>query len=692
MEQSIGTHASWNDTFVRFIKNFKDKSQVLKYQKSLSKMVYDNSKSLIVDFEDLLLFDHEISTILIERPDEVLFQFNLAVKESLYSVNSEYTESIKNDIQVRIRSLPDQVPLRDVSSKNLHRLISVEGLVVRTSELKPLATKAAFSCFKCGEINIVPQITPILVKPSTCITPDCTETKNFVFNEKESSYQDYQLIRIQELPEELPPGQLPQSSDVHLTSEMVNIARPGDRLNLTGVVRIDQPESRGNEVSSIFRSKIEGNYIDVESKGPEDIELTKDEEEIITDFSKDPDAYEKLIQSVAPNIQGLDLQKEAVLLMLIGSPSKTTEDGSSTRGDINVLFIGDPGTAKSELLKYASRLAPRGLYASGKGSTAAGLTAAVVRERTGMMMLEAGTVVLADKGIACIDEFDKMRNEDRTALHEAMEQQTVSIAKGGINATLNARTAILAAANPEFGSYDKYKTFKDQTNISTPLLTRFDLIFVIRDTPNIPRDEKLAKHILDIYETGKTKDDVPLGFDLLKKYISYAKNITPKISPEAKKLIQDYYVKTRQSPAKDDEGNPGIPITPRALEGMVRLASARARALFRDIVTEEDAEFARNLVKKMYESVGTDPETGEVDFGIMYGKPVSERSKLETSLSMFEELEKESTKNLVDKDEFIQKLIDTGKFTSTEARKYFKNMSDSGQIYNVQDNLYRKVN
>ena len=272
MEQSIGTHASWNDTFVRFIKNFKDKSHVLKYQESLSKMVYHNSKSLIVDFEDLLLFDHKISTILIERPDEVLYQFNLAVEESLYSVNSEYTESIKNDIQVRIRSLPDQVPLRDISSKNLHRLISVEGLVVRTSELKPLATTAAFSCSKCGGLNTVPQITPILVKPSTCIAPDCTETKNFVFNEKESSYQDYQLIRIQELPEELPPGQLPQSSDVHLTSEMVNIARPGDRLNLTGVVRIDQPESRGNEVSSIFRSKIEGNYIDVESKGPEDIE------------------------------------------------------------------------------------------------------------------------------------------------------------------------------------------------------------------------------------------------------------------------------------------------------------------------------------------------------------------------------------------------------------------------------------
>ena len=692
MAQSTKTYGASKDDLVDFIKNYKDKSKKSKYHAALSKMVYENSKSLVIDYADLLLYNSNLASALLDNPDDILKLFNMATYDSLATIRKDYANSIKDEVQVRIKSITDQVPLRDISSKNLHRLISVEGLVVRTSELKPLATTAAFSCTKCGTTNSVQQVTPLLVKPSTCISADCNETKNFVFNEKESVYQDYQLIRIQELPEELPPGQLPQSSDVHLTGDMVNIARPGDRLTLTGVVRIDQPESRGNEASSIFRSKIEGNYIDVESKGPEDIELTKDEEDIILDFSKDSDAYIKLIQSVAPNIQGLDKQKEAVLLMLIGAPNQTTEDGSSIRGDINILFVGDPGTAKSELLKYASRLAPRGLYASGKGSTAAGLTAAVVRERSGMMMLEAGTVVLADKGIACIDEFDKMRNEDRTALHEAMEQQTVSIAKGGINATLNARTAVLAAANPELGRYDNYKTFNDQINIDTPLLTRFDLIFAIKDTPNVPKDERLAKHILDIHETGKITVDVPLEFELLKKYISYAKNFIPQLSPEAKKLIQDYYVKTRQSPAKDEEGNQGIPITPRALEGMVRLAKARARALFRDIATEEDAEYARNLVRAMYESVGTDPETGEVDFGIMYGKPVSERSKLETSMSIFEELEKESNKNLVDKDEFIQKLIDTGKFTSTEARKYFKNMSDSGQIYNVQDNLYRKVN
>ena len=473
---------------------------------------------------------------------------------------------------------------------------------------------------------------------------------------------------------------------------MVNIARPGDRLTLAGVIRIDQPESRGTETSSIFRSKIDGNFIDIGSKGPEDIELTKEEKEKILEFSVDSEAYGKLIQSIAPNIQGLERQKEAVLLMLIGAPNRTLEDGTSLRGDINILLVGDPGTAKSELLKYASRLAPRGLYTSGKGSTAAGLTAAVVRERTGMMMLEAGTVVLADKGVACIDEFDKMRNEDRTALHEAMEQQTVSVAKGGINATLNARTAILAAANPEFGRYDNYKTFNDQINIDTPLLTRFDLIFVIKDVPNIPKDEQLGQHILDIHETGKLDIEVPLDFDLLKKYISYAKNFEPRLSKEAKKIILDYYVKTRQAPAVDEEGTQGIAITPRALEGMIRLASARARSLFRNQVTEEDAIFAQNLVKAMYETVGTDPTTGQMDPGILYGKPLSERSKLETSMNLFDELEKSSSKNLVDKNEFIQKLIDTGKFSPAEARKYFKNMSDSGQIYNVNDNLYRKVN
>lgn len=658
----------------------------------MSQIVYTNSKSLVVDYKDILSYDTELSKILIERPDEVLKEFDDASYDALYSVNAKYAQLIQNEIKVRIRSLPNPVPLRDISSKNLHRLISVEGLVVRTSELKPLATSAAFACTKCGEINLELQNIPVLVKPSKCIRADCSETKNFVFDEKESIFQDYQLIRIQELPEELPPGQLPQSSDVHLTSDMVNIARPGDRLTLAGVIRIDQPESRGTETSSIFRSKIDGNFIDIGSKGPEDIELTKEEKEKILEFSVDSEAYGKLIQSIAPNIQGLERQKEAVLLMLIGAPNRTLEDGTSLRGDINILLVGDPGTAKSELLKYASRLAPRGLYTSGKGSTAAGLTAAVVRERTGMMMLEAGTVVLADKGVACIDEFDKMRNEDRTALHEAMEQQTVSVAKGGINATLNARTAILAAANPEFGRYDNYKTFNDQINIDTPLLTRFDLIFVIKDVPNIPKDEQLGQHILDIHETGKLDIEVPLDFDLLKKYISYAKNFEPRLSKEAKKIILDYYVKTRQAPAVDEEGTQGIAITPRALEGMIRLASARARSLFRNQVTEEDAIFAQNLVKAMYETVGTDPTTGQMDPGILYGKPLSERSKLETSMNLFDELEKSSSKNLVDKNEFIQKLIDTGKFSPAEARKYFKNMSDSGQIYNVNDNLYRKVN
>lgn len=690
-EQAVGTRANWKDTFSKFIKTYKDKSRKYKYRAYISSMVNSNSSSLIIDYNDLLQFDIDLARLLIEKPDEMFIQLNDAALETLYYESSVHAESIKDQIQVRITSLPDSIPLRDVSSKELHRLISVEGMVVRTSELKPLAKKAGFVCAKCGSINTEIQDTPILTKPSKCIQPDCTETKSFVFNERESTFQDYQIIRIQELPEELPPGQLPQSSDVHLIGGIVNVARPGDRITLTGIVRLDQSDSRGSDTSAIFNSKIDGNYIDVEAKGPEDVTLTKEEEDFILDFSKKPEAYDQLIESMSPNIQGMNRQKEAILLMLIGSPNRILEDGSSIRGDINILFVGDPGTAKSELLKYASRLAPRGLYASGKGSTAAGLTAAVVREKSGMMMLEAGTVVLADKGIACIDEFDKMRQEDRTALHEAMEQQTVSVAKGGINATLNARTAVLAAANPLDGQYDPYKTFNNQINIDTPLLTRFDLIFAIRDSPNTVQDEKLGTHILDMHETGQTNINVPLEFGLLKKYIGYAKNFEPKLTDDAKKKILDFYVATRQRPAVDEEGNQGITVTPRALEGLIRLSSAHARAKFQDEITGDDALVAISLVTEMYRSVGTDPSTGQVDPGILYGKPLSERGKLETSSEIFDELEKSSKDNLVDRDEFIQKLIDSGKFNASEARKYFRNMSDSGQIYNVKDNFYRKV-
>ena len=679
------THANIADSFEHFLKNFKTKTGELKYRSLISNMVSDNSESLLINFKDILQYDDQLSRQLIDDPDSILLDFNKAALNALYSENPEYADAIRDILQVRIHSLLDPVPLRNITTDVLHKLIAVDGMVVRTSELKPRVLVACFIC-KHGHPTYESQPTSALTKPLTCSESDCSESRIFDFDEKRSKFQDFQVIRIQESPEELPAGQLPQHFDVNLSADLVNCARPGDRLILTGIVRTEAQYSRGTEKLTIFRTSIDGNYIDIEAKGPDDIIVSREEEEKIKEIANNDNAYDLLIDSIAPSVYGLDDLKEAILLMLIGSPNQILKDSTSLRGDINILFVGDPGTAKSELLKYASRLAPRGLYASGKGSTAAGLTAAVIRERSGTMMLEAGTVVLADKGLACIDEFDKMRSEDRSALHEAMEQQTVSVAKGGIIATLNARTAILAAANPQFGKYDTHRNITENINIPTPLLTRFDLVFAIRDDPEPTKDSQLAEYILDIHKTQITKS-VPVDFDLLKKYITYAKRIEPILSQEAEQKILEYYLKMRQSSTDPDQ----ITVTPRALEGLIRLASARARALFHETITEDDAMRGIRLVQRMYSTVGIDVSTGKMDLGVFQGKALSQRSKMETAHDKFDELEANSKDKLVDRTEFVKELIDTGKFNPTSAEKIFQDLADSGSIYNVKDNFYRKV-
>jgi replicative DNA helicase Mcm len=425
--------------------------------------------------------------------------------------------------------------------------------------------------------------------------------------------------------------------------------------------------------------------VEVLGKEPEEVQITKGDAARIKSIAKEPTAYKRLIESVAPSIHGLDTQKEAILLMTIGAPRQSLPDGTTIRGDINMLFVGDPGTAKSELLKYAARTAPRGLYTSGRGSTAAGLTAAVVREKNGMMMLEAGAVVLADLGVASIDEFDKMRNEDRSALHECMEQQTVSVAKGGIVATLNARTSILAASNPVFGKYDEYRNIAENVNLPIPLLTRFDLIFVIRDKPDRVQDEELAKHVLELHRRGEYVKVPPIDFDTLRKYLIYAKKIDPVLTPEAEEMLLDYYLRMR-SVGTDSM----ITVTPRQLEGLIRLATARARLLLRDKVTEDDAMQAISLMRRMFETVGVDVKTGKVDLGVLHGKPLSERTLLELALDIFKQIEGPS-KNPVDGTKFTEEMVSTGKVDSEEAKRLLQTLNRSGVIYEVKPGFYRKL-
>jgi replicative DNA helicase Mcm len=668
----VYTQSKLYDQFELFLKSVTTPDGKYKYREQIAKLASIGKKSIVIDYQDLLKFDPDLAILLVDNPDVAIQELNKAAFDTLKVENPTYAEEIKNEFKVRIRGLSDRLNLRNVSSKYIDKLVSIGGMVVRTSEVMPLIKVAAFVC-PLGHVNYMLQSDTVLKKPAKCA--ECGE-KSLELDKTRSIFTDYQVIRIQELPEELPPGQLPQYIDIEIDGDLVNVSRPGDRIVVTGIIRADQEKVKRTAPPSLFKIKLEGLWIEELARGNEKIEITPEDEIKILEIARNPNAYEILKNSVAPGIFGHEDIKEALLLLTVGSPQVTLPDGQTLRGDINILLVGDPGTAKSEFLKYISRLAPRALYTSGRGSTAAGLTAAVVKETNGMMMLEAGAVVLADQGIACIDEFDKMKPEDRSVLHEVMEQQTVSVAKGGIVATLNARTSILAAANPVYGRYDPYKNLYENINLPIPLLTRFDLIYVIRDIPDKEGDEKLAEHILEIRRKSSYKIAPPIDFMLLRKYIAYTKRINPVLSEEASKKIKEFYLQMR---SLSQEGT--ITITARQLETLIRLTLARARLLLKNIADEEDAERAIALVKNMLETVGLDVRSKKIDIGgILQGKPASERNKLQIALETIKKLCGPNNEP-IDEKKLIEELVKTGKFTDEDAVRIIMIMLKNGQIY-----------
>jgi replicative DNA helicase Mcm len=501
-------------------------------------------------------------------------------------------------------------------------------------------------------------------------------------------------FNLKKLPEDLPPGQLPHYVDVTIKQDLVDNARPGDRIILSGIVRIEQESLIGSRTTSgLYRLRIEGNNVEFlggrgkkTSRKIQREEISADEETIIKSLGKNPDIYERLIGSFAPHIQGHALIKEAILLLIVGSTQRSLQDGTKIRGDINVFLVGDPGTAKSEMLKFCARIAPRGLYTSGRGSTAAGLTAAVVKDKSGIMMLEAGAVVLGDQGLVCIDEFDKMKPEDRSALHEVMEQQSASIAKGGIVATLNARTSILAAANPMYGKYDPFKNITENVNLPIPLLTRFDLIFVVRDTPSKEKDARIAKHIINLHTPTGNDTRSLIDSDTLTKYLAYSKNrVNPVLTKEAEEEILEYYLKMRNVDSEEM-----ITVTPRQLEGLIRLATARARLLQKDQVEADDAKRAIFLIESMLQDAGVDVNTGKVDLGVLQGRAHSEVSKMQLFMDVLKSLEGDN-KMPVEEKLFITELVKSGKFTEEEARNYVRRMLREASIYESRPGHYNRV-
>ncbi len=658
------------EKYKEFIRFYVDEDGEPVYSNALAQMIEEQRRSLEVNWIHLYNFNPEFRDIaedIIVHPTFHLEAASKALKELVSELLGDLVREEKfriyseGDFHLRFYNVPTKTSLRDVTKFSIGRLVEIEGIITRVSDIYDKLERAVYVCTNpmCGRIEEIEVIGGRFRPPDKC--PDCGAPMRF--DHELSEFVRWRTIRIQERPEDLPPGMMPEHIDGVLLDDIVDEVKPGDRVKITGIIRIKparRDEGRGQ--GPIYKRYLEIVHVEVPNRIYEKLEITPEDEEEIWRLAEREDLEELIVKSIAPSVFGWIEVKRAIAYALFGGSTKILADGSKVRGEINILMVGDPGVAKSQLLKYAAQLAPRGLYTTGKGSTAAGLTAAVVRDSaTGGWTLEAGALVLADRGVACIDEFDKMNEDDRRSIHEAMEQQTISIAKAGIVATLNARTTIIAAANPKKGRYDDYVSITENINLPPTILSRFDLVFIMKDRPSPEADSMVAEHIL-ITRMGRNPEaKPPIDPTLLKKYIAYAKqNIDPTLTDEAARKIKDFYVEMRKKGiAMDEEGGDvlfeTIAITPRQLEALIRLSEARARMHLRKEVTAEDAEMAIKLVNIMLEGAAHDVVSGIRDItGLMTGVSYTMVKRREIVYSLIKQLVEESEDGTVDRDVVVR--------------------------------------
>jgi len=645
------------------------------------------STTLFIDFTDLLVWDnaevgYKLANLLVDRPDEALHAARQALVELARVEAPELLEKARDDLTVGVHGLPIRVPLRSIERRHIGKLISFDGTVVKSTRRYVYVKKAAWVCKSCGETVYTESVGDKVVRPETCT--GCGKSS---FEEDEARHKlvDWRRVTVQEPPEEVPPGQVPATAEVELINDLAKVGNPGDKVIVTGIVRAVRKSQRDARIALA----VEATGLDVVAKDTP-VQITPEDERRIRELAARPDVEELILSSFAPSVHGLEPVKKAIILQLFGGVSKAFPDGVKVRGDIHVLLVGDPGTAKSQLLKYAASIAPRGIYTTGKGSTAAGLTATVAKDpESGAFTLEVGALVLADLGLCAVDEIDKMDSKDRVAMHEAMEQQTVSVAKAGIVATLNARTAVLAAANPLFGRYDPNRPISENISLPPTILSRFDLIFLIRDTPSREGDSELAAHIRAYHSGAAAVAPPPIDPMLLRKYVAYARaHCKPRLTEEAGKKLEAFYVELRSKAA-----NPGspVPITPRQLEALIRLAEAHAKMRLSDVVAERDAEAAIELMMEFLRSAGIDVETGEIDIdAVMTGKPRSQREKMALLWDMLKRMLKENQGADVKREDFIAAAVERG-FEEEFVEKVLAAWYDEGKIIEPKRGHIRPV-
>lgn len=608
--------------FKNFLRTFVDDAGNNVHYRLIQDMCSLNKSSFELNFLTLMSHCYVLAYFIPEAPTETLQILDEAAKEVVLSLFPLY-ERITKEIHVRIVNLPLNEDIRSLRQIHLNNLITVGGVVSGITPILPQLYMVKFDCTKCGFIlGPFYQNQEKEVNPGTC--PECQSQGPFAINQEQTIYKNYQRLVLQEAPGKVSAGRLPRSKDVIVTGDLCDRCKPGDEIEITGVYSNQYDSSLNTKQGfPVFTTVLIANNLLKNDEKAEADRMTDEDIKTVVALSKDENIGERIIASIAPSVYGHDDIKRALALSLFGGVPKDAGEKHKVRGDINVLLCGDPGTAKSQFLKYVQNIAPRAVFSTGQGASAVGLTAYVARSPvTKEWTLEAGALVLADKGVCLIDEFDKMNDQDRTSIHEAMEQQSISISKAGIVTSLQARCAVMAAANPIGGRYDTSMTFSENVDLTEPILSRFDILCVVKDQADPVVDENLAKFVVGSHRRSHPRADQTdtdnmvaieaelanasslshvekIPQDLLKKYLLYARE---KVHPKLNQVDQEKVAKVYSELRRESMSTGSVPITVRHVESMLRMAEANAKMHLRQFATEDDINMAIRVTLEAFVS------------------------------------------------------------------------------------------